>query len=351
MDFMVEKTQFGKLIKYAADYNLSSQILWFMVRRQVYATDDDEMWFVVNDRPVRFSRMKYALITGLDCSDNFPDEVVEVSNFCDKYFQGSDKVSVKEVEMKLKDLKSVDELLSIERVKMACLYFVCGVLWPIAPVKNPQVDKEIFSLIDYFDVFNKYPCSTISFKGVVCNLKLDLKKKEVVLSKKAENGKFSNSGTHDMVGFINPLQILAYECVRGIGERFAKQREGDNTYLPRMCQWISNNWSKKGSPRYIDILDASKSGKNIVRSILSLTDQESIASYIRNIFIEDSCTDSHLSYINSLLLVGKSVHITKNPTLCESKETIQSKEEVHERNFVPKISQRGLLNFIQPRKH
>ncbi|XP_073049165.1 uncharacterized protein [Primulina eburnea] len=66
-----------------------------------------------------------------------------------------------------------------------------------------------------------------------------------------------------MVGFINPLQILAYECIRGIGERFAKQREGDNTSLPRMCQWISNNWSKKGSPRYIDVLDASKSGKKV----------------------------------------------------------------------------------------
>ncbi|XP_073049164.1 uncharacterized protein [Primulina eburnea] len=128
MDFMVENTQFGNLIKYVVDYNLSSQILWFMVMRQVYAKDDDEMWFVVNDRPVRFSRMEYALITGLDCSDNFPEEIVEVSDFCDKYFQGSDKVSVKEVEMKLKDLKSVDELLSIERVKMACLYFVCGVL-------------------------------------------------------------------------------------------------------------------------------------------------------------------------------------------------------------------------------
>ncbi|XP_075499007.1 uncharacterized protein LOC142537350 isoform X2 [Primulina tabacum] len=263
MDFMVENTQFGNLIKYDADYNLSSQILWFMVMRQVYATDDDEMWFVVNDRPVRFSRIEYALITGLDYSDNFPDEVVEVSDFCDRYFQGSDKVSCEEVEMKLKDLKSVDELLSIERVKMACLYFVCGVLWPIAPVKNHQVDKEIFSLIDDFDVFNKYPWGTIAFKGAVGDLKLDLKKKEVVLSKKAENGKSSNSGTHDMVGFINPLLILAYECVRGIAERFAKQREGDNTSLPRMCKWISNNWSKKRSPRYIDILDASKSGKNV----------------------------------------------------------------------------------------
>ncbi|XP_073050504.1 uncharacterized protein [Primulina eburnea] len=181
---MVENTQFGNLIKYAVDYNLSSQILWFMVMRQVYATEDDEMWFVVNDRPVRFSRMEYALIIGLDCSDNFPEEIVEVSNFCDRYFQGSDKVSVKEVEMKLKDLKSVDELLSIERVKMACLYFVCGVLWPIAPVKNPQVDKEIFCLIDDFDVFNKYPWGTIAFKRVVCDLKLDLKKKEVALSKK-----------------------------------------------------------------------------------------------------------------------------------------------------------------------
>ncbi|XP_073304180.1 uncharacterized protein [Primulina huaijiensis] len=74
----------------------------------------------------------------------------------------------------------------------------------------------------------------------------------------------------------------------------------------------------------------------IVRSILSPTDQESIAPYIRNIFIEDSCTDSHLSYINSLLLEGKSVYCTKNPTLCESKETFQSKEEVHERKLCPK---------------
>ncbi|XP_073121184.1 uncharacterized protein [Henckelia pumila] len=187
MNFMVEKTQFGNLIKYAANYNLSSQILWFMVMRQTYVTDDDEMWFVVNDRPIRFSGMEFALITGLDCSDNFLEEVPKISDFCDRYFQGIDKVSVNEVEMKLKELKSVDELLSIERVKMACLYFVCGVLWPIAPVKNPLVDEKIFSLIDDFDAFNKHPWGTIAFKGAVCDLKCDLKKKEVSLREKVVN--------------------------------------------------------------------------------------------------------------------------------------------------------------------
>ncbi|XP_073147807.1 uncharacterized protein [Henckelia pumila] len=238
--------------------------------------------------------------------------------------------------MKLKELKSVDELLSIERVKMVCLYFVCGILWPIAPVKNPLVDEKIFSLIDDFDAFNKHPWGTITFKGAVFDLKCDLKKKEVSLREKVVNGKRLNSGTHDMVGFIYPLQILAYECVSGIGERFAKQKEGDNTSLPRMCQWISNKWPKKGSPRYIDILNASKSGEKIIRSILLPTDQESTSPYIRNIFIEDS-TDSDLSFINSLLLEGKSVYCIRNPALCESKETLQSKEKDKKSKFCPKI--------------
>ncbi|XP_073153504.1 uncharacterized protein [Henckelia pumila] len=330
MIFMVEQTQFGNLIKYAAEYNLSSQILWFMMMRQTYVTgDDDEMWFVVNDRPIRFFRMEYGLITWLEYSDNFPEEVLEVSDFCDRYFQGINKVSVMEVEMKLKELKSVDELLTIERVKMACVYFVSGVLWPLAPVKNPLVDKKNFNLIDDFDAFNKYPWGMIAFKGAIHDLKYDLKKKEVVLSENIGNGKRSNSGTHDMVGFIYPLQILAYKCVCGIGERFAKQREGDNTSLPRICQWISNKLPKKGSPRYIDILNASKSGKKIIRSILSPTDQESTAPYIRNIFIEDFI-DSDLSFINSLLLEGKSVYCIRNPALCESKKTLQSKEEDQE---------------------
>ncbi|XP_073137024.1 uncharacterized protein [Henckelia pumila] len=167
MVFMVEKTQFGNLIKYVADYNLSSQILWFLVMRQTYVTDDDEMWFVVNDRPIRFSIMEYALITGLNCSNSFPEEEVEVSDFCGKYFQGSNKVYVNKVEMKLKELKSMDALLSIERVKMSCFYFVCGVLWPLAPVKNPLVDKKNFSLIDDFDAFNKYHWGTIAFKRAI----------------------------------------------------------------------------------------------------------------------------------------------------------------------------------------
>ncbi|XP_073119760.1 uncharacterized protein [Henckelia pumila] len=195
MIFMVEQTQFGNLIKYAAEYNLSSQILWFMMMRQTNVIDDDdEMWFVVNDRPIRFSRMEYGLITGLECSDNFPEEVLEVSDFCDRYFLGRNKVSVMEVEMKLKELKSMDELLTIERVKMACVHFVSGVLWPLAPVKNLLVDKKNFNLIDDFDVFNKYPWGTIAFRGAVCDLKCDLKKKEIALSKKLRNGKCSNSG-------------------------------------------------------------------------------------------------------------------------------------------------------------
>lgn len=44
IEFIVENIQFGNLIRFAKYYNLASQIIWFMVRKQTYVIDDDEIW-------------------------------------------------------------------------------------------------------------------------------------------------------------------------------------------------------------------------------------------------------------------------------------------------------------------
>ncbi|XP_073018489.1 uncharacterized protein [Primulina eburnea] len=273
--------------------------------RQSCKTTSDELWMIVNQRPLRFSKMEYALITGLDCSEDFP-EVGETMQFRDRHFCGNENVYIEEVATKLMEMRKTPErTINLEKLKLACLYFGAAVLWPVRQKTVPQVDNMLLSLVEDLDLFNKYPWGTIAYNEVLKSIKRDLT--SIKLKKKKKNEKIVEYGAFTLNGFVHPLQILAYECIPGIAKKFAKRRDRYNMILPRMCGWISNDWHVKSSPKYNEVVQASHECLNrMVISVLTPTELELHASYIANGHFSNS--DPNLSHVLPLLSERQNVY-------------------------------------------
>ncbi|KAF8113329.1 hypothetical protein N665_0051s0023 [Sinapis alba] len=103
----------------------------------------EELWFIVNGVPIRYSLREMALISGLPCHA-YPDKNYErlgSSGFMEKHFESGKKIKYEHVEKKLKAMKG--PCLGV-RLKMAILYFLCSViLGPKKTVKRCTIrDKK-----------------------------------------------------------------------------------------------------------------------------------------------------------------------------------------------------------------
>ncbi|XP_073156278.1 uncharacterized protein [Henckelia pumila] len=252
----------------------------------------DELWMVVNQRPLRFSKMKYALITMLDCSKDFP-VVRETIQFRDRHFGGNEKVYIDEVAEKLKEIRKTPEsTINLEKLKLSCLYFGVAILWPVRQKTVPQVDDMLLSLVEDLDLFNKYPWGMMAYREMLKSLKQDLTR--IKLKKKEKKDKIIEYGAFTLNGLVHPLQ-------------FVKRRDGFDRILLRMCGWISNDWHVKSSPKYNEVVKASHESLNrMVIGVLTTSELELEAPNIVNGQFYDS--DPDLAHILSLLSERESVY-------------------------------------------
>lgn len=107
--------------------------MWMLLLRRVKCRRGNEIWFVVNGKPIRFSLLKYALISGLRCSD-YPtgvEEQAKSQDFRNKHFPQHTTVTIGDLERKLKEMctkkkrkrsQSVSGDVNMEKIKMAMLY-------------------------------------------------------------------------------------------------------------------------------------------------------------------------------------------------------------------------------------
>ncbi|XP_073137846.1 uncharacterized protein [Henckelia pumila] len=263
---------------------------------------------VVRKRPIRFSMLEYGLITGLDCSNNFP-MIVDNMKFYQRHFNGMKQVFLDDVKDRLVEINcEYANNVNLEKVKLACLFFVAGVLWPIRKKKNPPIDLKLMQLVEDLENFNKYPWGTVAFKEVLRSLRKNMSEKEKELIKSKKSKKCARGASYNLSGFLQPLQILAYECIPGIASTFAKLKEGNDLQLPRMCRWMTNKWNKKAAPTHVKIVAAANSSEKDIIGMLTPTADELFSSYYINGEFKDSSPDAVVEKIVELMLQGKAVY-------------------------------------------
>ncbi|XP_073152189.1 uncharacterized protein [Henckelia pumila] len=171
MEVMMSRTQFGHLICSANRYKLSGSLLWYLISRQTLDSPKNKFWMVIRKRPIRFSKLEFCLISGLNCSKDIPEIPMNL-DFKSRHFGDMDVVFVRNLEDRLGMLSSEggDEV-NLEKLKLACLLFVAGVLLTKRTWQSVTVGTECLRLVEDFDVFNRYPWGSCAYDVVLASLR------------------------------------------------------------------------------------------------------------------------------------------------------------------------------------
>lgn len=132
----------------------SSNLVHYMLLHEVHTGDaDQEMWFLVGGNTIRFSRVEFALITGLKFG-TFPLKVNGSDRLEQTYFGKSSTFSLENLDEAFAkwDFDTIDDL---DAVRLSLLYLTEWFLFGRG-YRN-QVDTWLLWVLDDLDQFNAYP--------------------------------------------------------------------------------------------------------------------------------------------------------------------------------------------------
>ncbi|CAH2051803.1 unnamed protein product, partial [Thlaspi arvense] len=160
------KTTFlGPIIKAGGNQNgddlgFSGQLVHFLVVRQFVSSRDDEIWFCINNKTMRFSLTEFHLVTGLPCW--IKEDEVTVDFECDWPLLLPDKRHrVDDLVAQLKVLGENDE------ESKACYVDCCFDHLHVAIWHYKVLDSEgVFGHCE-----KEYPCGKVSFDMLVSSVK------------------------------------------------------------------------------------------------------------------------------------------------------------------------------------
>lgn len=118
--------------------SVQNQLIHYLLLREVYQENDDELWVELNGVRLRFGLKEFALMTGLNCSSdvaNCPD--LDLNNdLVVRCFDGSDKIDKVYIDECFKQRRwSTDE----DALKISILFFLHTFLF--SNVKSKIIEK------------------------------------------------------------------------------------------------------------------------------------------------------------------------------------------------------------------
>ncbi|KAL5564622.1 hypothetical protein UlMin_027786 [Ulmus minor] len=166
------------------------QYVHFLMLRRMPTMKKRELWFLVEGKPARFSIREFAIVTGLVYISKpflaLEERVKLKARIRDEYFKGATQIKLDDIQKvfwylcdkekggknkaeKGKKKKAEKEKdLATDRVKIALLYFLEGVLLGADPKRN--VLTFHMGMVDDLDMFNSYPWGTVVYDTTVDSL-------------------------------------------------------------------------------------------------------------------------------------------------------------------------------------
>ncbi len=120
-----------------------------------------ELWFLINGKPARFSIKEFALVTGLRCG-KVPGSLrkkAKGTRIRDTYFGGTNQIYKKDLQQLLQHWPRGKP--REDQGKIAILYFLEATL--LSTDKKKLVSQVAMSMVDDLPTFNNYPWGTVSF--------------------------------------------------------------------------------------------------------------------------------------------------------------------------------------------
>ncbi|CAH9105562.1 unnamed protein product, partial [Cuscuta epithymum] len=202
----------------------SAQLIHLLLLRLVRDQPEDELWFAVDGKLLKFTYQDFKRITGIHDPMEWPtyDLDEERLGVVDKYFGDCDHVSYIKLKEKLEELSTTrkDENEDVmDRVKLGSLFLVhCCLLARDYPT---LIHPDYLRLVDDFELFKSCPWSFQSYKETVKSLKKTMKgQPQKFQASKNANPRFRNA-KFTLYGFPFALQVWAYEELPVLAQKFA----------------------------------------------------------------------------------------------------------------------------------
>ncbi|KAJ4882130.1 DUF1985 domain-containing protein [Raphanus sativus] len=208
--------------------------LWMLLLRTMHTGKGRQAWFGVNGVPVRYSIREHSLISGLYCH-SYPENYQKIGSmkFARKYFKvkktkdGKEKglqVTEEDVKEKLQKMKFDG---SGDRLRMLVLYFLARVLRGRSKA-NYFIEYFLLQAVEDLEFCTKFPWGRYTFEDCM---------KEIFHVRDHFRDGIPEEAQWPFPGFINPLEILAFECIPVLREKFREPVPNCLDGCPRMCKW------------------------------------------------------------------------------------------------------------------
>ncbi|KAL5546516.1 hypothetical protein UlMin_006203 [Ulmus minor] len=237
----------------------AGQYVHFLMLRRMPTKKKRELWFLVEGKPARFSVREFAIVTGLVCTPKpflgLEEKLKLKARIRDEYFKGATQIKVDDIQKAFRSLCDKEEGgkkkkaekgkkkkaekekdLGTDRVKIALLYFLEGVLLGADPKRN--VSMFHMSMVDDLDMFNSYPWGTVVYDTTVDSLGgKDMAEKYRERLRKPPHKQLPDvKETYTLYGFPFAFQIWAFEAIPFLGTVCARRVDGPVRF-PRCLNW------------------------------------------------------------------------------------------------------------------
>ncbi|XP_038717208.1 uncharacterized protein LOC120010488 [Tripterygium wilfordii] len=205
-----------------------------LLLRQIQSKDHEKkgrLVFFIGGKKAIFSIREFNLIKGLRCH-SLPDislYLQEMENSGEprvglqyKYFKGSCHISCQELQRNFMQCQAPEDVFNLTLV-----YFAESVL--LGRDVKLLIDVDLLNLVDYLDMFNKYPWGTLSYKKTIQSLTNCLVGRSEKFKAKKNDYEWYN-----LLGFPWAFQLWVYEVIPSITKKFANCV--DLNLLPRMLK-------------------------------------------------------------------------------------------------------------------
>ncbi|KAG7564308.1 hypothetical protein ISN44_As10g010780 [Arabidopsis suecica] len=241
--FFEDHPSFQHVFHMPRDPNHRLMGMWMLLLRTAHIDRKKEVWFIVNGVPIRYGISEHALISGFNCKNYALDyKNVGSMEFKTKHFKKVPVVKREDVRKKLIEMVPKGDR-SKDRLRMIVLYFLTSII--VAPIKTgekaPQVDQFCLKAVNDLAFCRKFQWGRYSFDYMLDTISHTMNHFNGFVT---ENEKY----IWPVPGFCLPIELLAFEAIPLLREKFIEDIAGADEGCPRMCKVKFKKNHLKGIP-------------------------------------------------------------------------------------------------------
>ncbi|XP_024006486.1 uncharacterized protein LOC112082995 [Eutrema salsugineum] len=220
---IMNNSQVGVLLKLAlTSFIWSAKKVQYFVSNQLKVDRNHELWTLIGGRPVRFSLLEYAEITGLNCDPIDPNDKLEIDHtefWAEIGVRGGEGPNWNELEARMKTCQAW----TYEKKKMLALLFILHV-GVLGLHRNSRIPLALAKTVMDEAAFERQPWGRYGFHELIYSIKI------------------ANLGgaRYTLHGCVQAMLVWGYECIPILAERAGKIRpDVDDSVVP-LLRWTSS---------------------------------------------------------------------------------------------------------------